>query len=148
MRIEINVSEQLLTLFRDSKPILACAISTAFAGTGSESGSNRTPLGNFVVAEKVGDRAALGAVFRSRMNTGESASRHSPDDQVATRILWLDGVDPGNANTKSRYIYFHGTNHEEQLGLPVSHGCIRLANTTMIDVFDLVETGTPVFIGV
>ena len=148
MRIEIHVSQQRLTLFREATPILACAISTSFAGTGSEPGSNRTPLGNFVIGKKIGAGAALGAVFRSRVDTGESASRYSTEDQVATRVLWLDGVDSENANTRERYIYLHGTNHEEQLGWPVSHGCIRLANIVMADVFELVEPGTPVLIGV
>ncbi|MEO7933802.1 MAG: L,D-transpeptidase [Chthoniobacterales bacterium] len=140
--IEINLRRQRLTLHRNGSPVFACAISSSFVGTGSKPNSNRTPLGNFVIAEKIGAGAPLGSVFRSRQITGALADPHSPDDQITTRILWLDGVDPENANTRSRYIYLHGTNHEDQLGLPTSHGCIRLTNTMMADLFALVETGT------
>jgi len=61
-----------------------------------------------------------------------------------TRILWLDGAEPRNANTHDRYVYIHGTNHEEELGTPASHGCIRMRNADVIELFDHVEEGTPV----
>jgi lipoprotein-anchoring transpeptidase ErfK/SrfK len=71
----------------------------------------------------------------------------APEDHVLTRILWLDGLEEGNANTFSRYIYIHGTNQEELIGQPASHGCIRLTNTAVVELFDLVEPGTEVEIG-
>lgn len=146
MRIHIDLSRQRLTLLRDGTPFYACSISSAFAGPGSEFGSHRTPLGNFVISEKIGADAPIGSVFRNRQWTGELANPHSPDDQITSRILWLNGLDPANANTYSRYIYLHGTNHESHLGLPSSHGCIRLANTAIADLYDLVAVGTNVSI--
>jgi lipoprotein-anchoring transpeptidase ErfK/SrfK len=146
MRLQIDLPRQRLTLYRGDLPIFACVISSSFVGTGTTPGSLRTPTGRFAIAEKIGHRAALGAVFRSRRATGALANPHSPDDQITTRILWLHGLDPDNANTQSRYIYLHGTNHETRLGLPASHGCIRLADTAIADLFDLVDAGTPVSI--
>jgi lipoprotein-anchoring transpeptidase ErfK/SrfK len=61
-----------------------------------------------------------------------------------TRILWLEGLDPGNANTRERFIYIHGTNHEEQIGEPASHGCIRMRGADLVELFERVEIGTPV----
>ncbi len=146
MNIAIDLSCQRLTLQDGDRRIFACAISSALAGPGTEPGSLRTPTGRFVIAETIGAGAPPGTVFRSRHPTGESCSPRSPDDQITTRILWLDGCDPANANTRSRYIYLHGTNHEARLGLPVSHGCIRLGNTAIADLFDLVQPGTEVTI--
>ena len=146
MHLAIDLRLQRLTLFHQSRELFVCVISSAFAGSGTAPGSLRTPTGRFVIAEKIGHDAPLGTIFRSRQPIGDLADPHSPDDQIATRILWLDGLDPANANTRSRYIYLHGTNHEEQLGLPTSHGCIRLANTAIADLFDLVAVGTTVSI--
>jgi lipoprotein-anchoring transpeptidase ErfK/SrfK len=61
-----------------------------------------------------------------------------------TRILWLEGLEPGNANTRERFIYIHGTNHEEQIGEPASHGCIRMRSVDLVELFERVEIGTPV----
>ncbi|MDD5349346.1 MAG: L,D-transpeptidase [Chthoniobacteraceae bacterium] len=124
-------------------------VSTSGFGLGSEPGSNKTPLGRFAIGAKIGADAPLGAVFVSRVPTGEIASLQSPGDPrdlVLTRILWLDGLEPGNANTRERYVYLHGTNHEERIGEPCSHGCVRMRNADIAALFDLVETGTEVFI--
>ncbi|HEY5893319.1 MAG TPA: L,D-transpeptidase [Chthoniobacterales bacterium] len=145
-RIEINVSRQRLDVFEDYKIVLSTPVSTAFRGLGCEPGSLKTPPGKFVVSEKIGAGEPEGMVFRSRIATGEMADARRSEDQITSRILWLDGVDPSNANTKGRYIYIHGTNDEARLGTPVSHGCIRLANTAIVDLFELAETGTPVTI--
>ncbi|HEY5751536.1 MAG TPA: L,D-transpeptidase [Chthoniobacterales bacterium] len=145
-RIEITVSHQRLNVLEDYKIVFSTPVSTALRGLGCESGSLKTPPGNFVVSEKFGDGEPVGTIFRGRIATGEMAESNSPEDQITSRILWLDGVEPSNANTKGRYIYIHGTNDEARLGAPVSHGCIRLANTAIIDLFDLVETGTSVTI--
>ena len=82
--------------------------------------------------------------FKSRQPTGRIVEQGGENDAVLTRILWLAGVDPDNANTKDRYIYFHGTNREDLIGTPASHGCIRLRNADMVELFDLVAEGCPV----
>jgi lipoprotein-anchoring transpeptidase ErfK/SrfK len=66
------------------------------------------------------------------------------DDLVMTRILWLDGLEPRNANTHDRYVYIHGTNHEDEIGTAASHGCIRMRNTDVLELFERVDAGTPV----
>jgi lipoprotein-anchoring transpeptidase ErfK/SrfK len=83
-------------------------------------------------------------IFRSRIATGKVADQGGEEDLVLTRILWLEGLDPHNANTRQRYIYIHGTNQEHLIGTPASHGCIRLRNNDMIDLFDRVNEGTHV----
>jgi L,D-transpeptidase YbiS len=147
MQIYIHVPSQTLDLRTDQGELhRRYAISTSRFGLGTEPGSNRTPVGNFQVAEKIGDGAPPGEIFVSRVPTGQFGREDDPEDRVQTRILWLDGLDPENANTHDRYIYIHGTNAESQLGLPVSHGCIRMSNLDAIDLYDQVETGTPVVI--
>lgn len=124
-------------------------VSTSAFGPGSEPGSYKTPLGRFVVAEMIGTGAPLGAIFKSRVPTGEIGpffDPGSPEDLVQTRILWLDGVEPHNANTRARYIYIHGTNHEERIGEPCSHGCIRMRNADVARLFELVAPGIEVVI--
>jgi lipoprotein-anchoring transpeptidase ErfK/SrfK len=83
-------------------------------------------------------------VFKGRIPTGEIATPGGEEDQVLTRILWLEGLDKENENTKERYIYIHGTNQEELIGTPASQGCIRLRNQEMIDLYDRVATGMEV----
>jgi lipoprotein-anchoring transpeptidase ErfK/SrfK len=90
--------------------------------------------------------APLWAEFKSRQPTGRIAEPGGEEDGVLTRILWLEGLDPENANTRGRYIYFHGTNREDLIGTPASHGCVRLRNEDMEELFDLVPEGTPVVI--
>jgi lipoprotein-anchoring transpeptidase ErfK/SrfK len=85
-------------------------------------------------------------IFQSRVPTGEFGREDDPEDRVQTRILWLSGLDPENENTKDRYIYIHGTNAESQLGAPMSHGCVRMSNLDVIDLYDQVSEGTPVTI--
>jgi len=142
-RIEISIPRQELRLYDGDTLLADWPVSTARAGTGSEPGSLRTPTGRFRICEKIGDGAPEGAVFRSRIPTGEF---HGPpeEDLVQTRILWLDGLEPHNANTRDRYIYIHGTNHEDDIGKPSSHGCIRMRNRDVIALFDRVEPDTPV----
>lgn len=121
-------------------------VSTSKFGLGSEEGSFRTPTGRFVIQRKIGAGAPPWTVFRSRENTGQIAAPGGGEDLVLTRILTLDGLEKDNANTLQRYVYFHGTNQEDAIGTPASHGCIRLRNADMIALHDLVEEGTPVTI--
>lgn len=106
----------------------------------------KTPTGRFRIAEKIGDGMPPGTVFKSRRPVRATKKLLREDDLVMTRILWLDGLDPENANTHERFIYIHGTNHEESLGKPASHGCIRMKNSELLDLFELVDPGTPVVI--
>ena len=145
--IHVSVASQSLEL-RDGegRVLRSFPVSTSAFGLGSEPGSLQTPLGRFEIAEKIGQGAEPGSVFKSRVFTGERGTEEHPDDLVQTRILWLHGLEPHNANTRERYIYIHGTNHESQLGSAASHGCIRMGNEDVIALFDAVEAGTPVFI--
>ncbi|SRR6266478_98299 len=147
MQIYIHVPSQTLDLLaEDGELQRRYAISTSKFGLGTEPGSYRTPAGRFRVAEKIGEGAAPGEIFVSRAPTGQCGTESDPEDCVQTRILWLEGLDPENANTRERYIYIHGTNAESQLGVPSSHGCIRMSNLDVIDLFDRVAPGTPVLI--
>jgi lipoprotein-anchoring transpeptidase ErfK/SrfK len=106
----------------------------------------KTPTGRFRIAEKIGDGMPLGTVFKNRRRVTVTKKLMRDEDLVMTRILWLDGLDPQNANTHQRFIYIHGTNHEESLGEPASHGCIRMRSTDLTELFELVDVGTPVTI--
>ncbi|PTY03300.1 hypothetical protein DB346_05315 [Verrucomicrobia bacterium LW23] len=131
-------------------------ISTSARGMGEEPGSYRTPRGWHVVAERFGEGQPSGAEFKSRKPTGRvwqsgttpcEAGQAAWSDLILTRILWLDGVEPANASSYDRYIYIHGTNHEDRIGTPSSHGCVRLRNLPMLRLHDLAPVGTPVWIG-
>lgn len=106
----------------------------------------KTPTGRFRIAEKIGDGMPVGTVFKSRRPVQATKKLLRDEDLVMTRILWLDGRDPENANTHERFIYIHGTNHEESIGKPASHGCIRMRNADLLALFELVSTDTPVVI--
>jgi L,D-transpeptidase YbiS len=145
-KICISIAGQRLDLFDGDQLVQSFFVSTSAHGIGSEEGSLRTPIGAFTIAEKIGDGAPVGMVFRSRQPTGEYGNESDPEDLVQTRILWLDGLEPHNANTYSRYIYIHGTNHESAIGRPASHGCIRMRNADVVSLYDQVTPGTQVFI--
>ena len=89
-------------------------------------------------------RAPPWAAFKGRQPTGEIATPGGDEDGILTRILWLAGAEPHNANTRERFIYIHGTNQEAQIGTPASHGCVRMRNADIIDLFNRVRPGTPV----
>jgi lipoprotein-anchoring transpeptidase ErfK/SrfK len=151
--IVISASEQKLYLIENNTVTEAHTISTAEKGLGSQSGSNKTPLGVHRIAEKYGTGAKAGTIFKSRMNTRRVAKiltkqgERSKADNVTSRILWLSGMEKGinkggRVDSHSRYIYIHGTDEEGRLGQPASHGCIRMANQSVIDLFDRVPVGT------
>ena len=145
--IHISVGGQTLTVLGEGAEVRReYPVSTSRYGLGTETGSFKTPLGRFEVARKIGGGAALGAVFKGRVPTGEIGGAANPEDLVQTRILWLHGLDPENANTLERYIYIHGTNHEETIGRPDSHGCIRMRNADVAELYEMVAEGTPVFV--
>ena len=145
-KIHISVKKQELTLKAGRKKLAAYPISTSRFGLGSKEGSLKTPTGRFRIAEKIGDGMPLGTVFKSRRPVKATKKMLREDDLVMTRILWLDGLDSGNANTYERFIYIHGTNHEGQIGEAASHGCIRMRNRDLVELFDRVGIDTPVMI--
>ena len=100
--------------------------------------------GKFRITEKIGQGMPLGTVFKSRRPVKATKKALQEEDLVMTRILWLDGLERRNANTHDRYIYIHGTNHEKKIGLPDSHGCIRMKNADLVELFERVPEGTPV----
>ena len=147
MHIYISIGEQKLRLFEGEALVAEYVVSSAANGIGFEEGSYCTPTGRFEVSEKIGDGEALGTIFKSRKPMGVWDGTPSDDDMILSRILRLNGLDAQNANSMERYIYIHGTNHEALLGEPNSHGCIRMANADIVELFDRIELRAPMLIG-
>jgi lipoprotein-anchoring transpeptidase ErfK/SrfK len=154
--LDIDVSGQCLSLVNDGKTIRSYPISTAKNGVGEKRGSECTPTGWHRIRAKIGSGLPLNTVFVGRRPTGEIydgnlAKRYPGRDWILTRILWLGGLEPGKnrygeIDTCWRYIYIHGTPEEHNIGSPASHGCIRMKNDDVIDLFDQVEAGVKVII--
>lgn len=153
----VDATRQELLLIEQGRVTRQWTISTAEAGIGSQSGSNKTPLGVHRVAKKYGDGEPLGMILKARQVTGRLApiltapGARSQDDNVTTRILWLDGLEPGlnkggNVDSFKRYIYIHGTDEEGRIGQPASHGCVRMKNRDVVELFDRVGVDTLVVI--
>jgi len=139
-RIEVSLDDQRLDLFEGGQCLKSYVISTAAKGMGFDMGSYRTPIGEFQIMEKIGQGEPLGTIFTGRVPCG--CWKHGDDigtDGILSRILWLDGLESENSNTAARHIYIHGTNREDLLGIPASHGCVRMANADIIELFDLVS---------
>jgi L,D-transpeptidase YbiS len=146
-RLEVSIGTQRLRLWDGRRLVMEVPCSTSKFGLGTQPGSNKTPLGSFIVQEKHGAGAASGTIFRSRQPVGLwQPGMETQTDLVLTRILWLGGTQAHNANTFERYIYIHGTNDEARIGRAMSHGCVRLRNADVIQVFEQVPVGTPVWI--
>jgi lipoprotein-anchoring transpeptidase ErfK/SrfK len=143
--IEVALTSQSLRVTDDDALLFQAPVSTATKGPGFEEGSHCTPTGQFVIRERIGEGAPLFTRFLGRRPLSVWQGEEC-DDAILTRILWLHGLDPENANTYSRYIYFHGTQAEDLIGSPASHGCIRLRNRDMLQLFDLTPIGTRVHI--
>ncbi len=135
-----------MTVRRGRKVERVFPVSTSRFGLGSEEGSMKTPVGRFRIAEKFGAGMPPDTAFKSREPLLATAEMLAGDDLIMSRILWLDGLEPHNANSHGRYIYIHGTNHEELIGQPASHGCIRMRNADVAELFELVEVDTSVVI--
>jgi len=153
MGIWVSVQEQRLRLIESGQVVLDVPCSTAARGVGCEKDSYKTPTGWHAVHQKLGDGAPWGQVFRWREATEEvwKPGDVVKEDLVLTRILVLRGEQPGHnqggdVDSLSRHIYIHGTNDEEQVGRPVSYGCVRLTNDDVIRVFNRVPVNTPVLI--
>jgi len=149
----VDVSSQTLALFEENKFVKRFRCSTSRFGIGQMQGSNRTPLGLHRIAEKIGAGEPAGTVFNSRVIVGHTSQPEFADAKITTRILWLDGLEPGfncggEVDSHARYIYIHGTADQKSIGRPASHGCIHLADADLIPLFDLLPGGTLVWIQV
>lgn len=150
----VSIASQTLQLFVNGELAAQYPVSTARNGVGCDDGSGCTPLGWHQISEKIGAGSPLGSLFRGRVATGEVADNlcsDACDDLITSRILWLRGLETGincgaGVDSHARYIYLHGTAQEHLIGRPVSHGCIRLRNHNVIQLFDRVYTGAAVCI--
>ena len=150
--IVINPEKQELYLVQSNKVIDIYPVSTSKNGVGTQEGSERTPWGTHRVKEKIGEGAPEGTVFVAREQTDRvvdiiQAPLDVPEDLVTTRIMWLEGEEPNinrgeGVDSHSRFIYIHGTQEEGLIGRPASHGCIRMKNNDVIELFDSVPSGT------
>jgi len=155
MRIQVDLSRQRLSLFgSDGACIRRYPVSTSAKGAGEQNGSLRTPRGRHRIRAMIGGGQPLAVVFRGRRPTGECwspelAAAHPERDWILSRILWLCGEEPGRnrlgaVDSMRRYIYIHGTGDDQPMGEPHSHGCIRMRNRDVVELFALVAAGTPV----
>nr|WP_243647301.1 L,D-transpeptidase [Aestuariirhabdus litorea] len=150
------MAQQQLRHERNGYPPFVAAISTASKGAGQCKGSEQTPLGVHRIRALIGEGAPENAVFVGRRPTGEIytpalALRYPRRDWILTRILWLCGEEPGfnrlgSVDSMARYIYIHGTPDTEPMGIPASHGCIRMHNPDLLTLFGRVHTGEKVII--
>jgi len=156
LTIDISLSEQRLRLERGDCLLMDVAVSTAKNGAGEINGSFRTPRGRHLIRAKIGAGCTPNTVFVNRRSTGEI---YSPElrvqfpqrDWILTRILWLSGTEPGKnrlgqVDTLRRFIYIHGCPDEDVMGVPGSHGCVKMRNSEIIELFERVPVGIPVFI--
>ena len=147
----VSVADQTLSIFEEGRLVKTLPCSTSRFGIGQTAGSNCTPLGLHRIAEKIGAGEPAGTIFKARKVIGSVAELGVPAGRITTRILWLEGLEPGfnqggEVDTHARYIYIHGTGDQESIGRPDSHGCIHLADPDLIALFDLLPGGTLVWI--
>ena len=158
IHLTINIAEQMLIVYKQQEVVARYSVSTAKNGIGSQQDSGCTPLGQHIIAEKIGADAPSNAVFIGRVATGEIYDTElglvNPErDWILSRILWLSGLEEGGnkgsnsqggCDTYQRYIYIHGTPDSEPMGIPLSHGCVRMRNQDIIELFEQVNEGTMV----
>lgn len=155
--LAVSIADQTLTLVNDQGQIIASyPVSTALNGAGEQDGSGCTPRGKHYIRAMVGQGLPANTVFRARRPTGEIYSpelalAHPDRDWILSRIVWLCGLEPGKnrgpgVDTFRRFIYIHGTPDTEPMGVPRSHGCIRMRNQDVIELFDRVHAGLRVVI--
>ena len=152
LTVRVSLTDQTLQVLRNGDVCAQFPVSTSRYGPGERQGSHCTPRGRHSIRAKIGVGLPAGAVLRGRRPTGEIydsalAERHPGGDWILTRILWLSGLEPGrnrlgSVDTMRRLIYIHGVPDREPMGVPFSHGCIRMRNTDVTRLFDTVESGT------
>lgn len=154
LHIRVSLAQQTLDLLDGSTPVRHYAVSTALNGPGEQRNSGCTPRGRHVVRARIGAGLPRGAVLVGRRPTGQVwgadlLAAHPGKDWVLSRILWLSGLEPGRnrlgrVDSMQRYIYIHGTGDDQPMGVPRSHGCIRMRNDEVVELFDLIPAGTEV----
>ena len=154
--IDIDIKTQKLTLFKNSKALKSYFISSSSKGVGELKDSFKTPRGEHIIRAKIGAGAPMNTVFDSRRPTGEIYSpelraKNPNRDWILTRIMWLSGLEKGknrlgNCDTMQRYVYIHGSPDTAEMGKPGSHGCIRMHNKDLVELFDLTPAFTKVTI--
>jgi len=155
-KVAVDITQQTLTLTEDDAVLFNASVSTATNGLGEKQGSECTPRGRHIIRAKIGAGCAVNTVFVGRRVTGEifteSLRQQAPErDWILTRILWLSGSEKGlnrlgDVDTMRRYIYIHGCPDGTEMGKPNSHGCIRMTNHDIVELFDLLPVGTEVHI--
>lgn len=152
----VRIGTQTMQLFHQGKPVRSYVISTSRRPPSCVKDSLGTPLGLHEIAERIGAGQPPGVVFKSRVPTGKHFRELPAEEQeknlITTRILWLQGLEPGvnrggDVDSHARYIYLHGTNHEDRLGTPASGGCIQLNNVEIAELYDEMRVGDQVWIG-
>lgn len=144
--ILINTSKQKLYLFTNDKITFESNISTAIKGIGSSIDSYKTPDGLHIISSMLGDGKPIGTLFKNRVPTKKIIKKipSTNQDFITSRIIRLSGLEygynkGGNVDSFNRYIYIHGTPHKDKIGFPASHGCIRMIDTDVIELFNLVR---------
>ena len=146
-KIVISTRDQKLAILDRGNLMAIYPVSTSKFGLGDRPGSRATPLGQLQIAEKIGDNAPPGTVFKDRRRTGETVLANSPGrDPIVTRILWLRGLEAQNVNAFARDIYIHGTPEEWRIGSPASYGCVRMRSGDVIQLYNTVGIGAAVTI--
>jgi L,D-transpeptidase catalytic domain len=154
-QLAVHVTTQTMQFYRGGDLVRAFVISTSLRPPSNLKGSLGTPLGLHAVAEKIGHGQPPGMVFTGRVPTGRHFSELSEEENhsnlVTSRILWLRGLEPGlnqggEVDSHDRYIYVHGTNHEDRLGTPLSSGCVLMRNLDIIGLFEDIRVGDLVWI--
>lgn len=157
MKLHVSVAKQQLAVFDDDGKVLwVYPVSTAKAGVGEVSGSYQTPRGRHIIRAKIGAGQPENTVFVRRRPTGEiwtpALYEEFPGrDWILTRILWLSGTEPGCnrlgcVDTMRRYVYIHGSPDSAEMGVPGSHGCVRMRNADIVELFDRVPCYSEVLI--
>lgn len=154
--IRISLPDQQLELLKGNRIVAIYPVSTARNGPGEQRGSGCTPRGWHRIRVKIGAGLPLNTVFVGRRPTGEIydpdlAARYPDRDWILTRILWLTGLEPGcnrggHCDTLRRFIYIHGCPDTAPMGEPLSHGCVRMRNRDLLELFDQVKAGDQVLI--
>ncbi|HTX21986.1 MAG TPA: L,D-transpeptidase [Candidatus Aquilonibacter sp.] len=147
----VSIPDQTVSLFEQNKFVKGFPCSTSRFGIGQAEGSNCTPLGLHRIVEKIGVGAPAGTVFKARQAVGHTSQPEFADAKITTRIFWLEGLEPGfnrggAVDSHTRYIYIHGTADQASIGKPTSCGCIHLADADLVPLFDLLPSGTLVWI--
>ena len=150
--LRVDTAAQKLHVLEGDRVIRSYNVSTSKYGVGNRENSFQTPPGVHRISEKIGDGAPAGRIFRDRLDTGVDWHRGvAGENLILTRILRLQGIEPGvnsgpGIDSYERYLYIHGTNREDLIGTPISHGCVCMRNEDIIELFDSVEEGTIVVI--